>query len=91
MFFKECRKNPNFIIGDHSYYDDFDYVENFEKNVNYHFDFVGDNVADVIFFRIANGVIFAVPGEKKKYPLMEETLSALEEQLDPQQFFLVNC
>lgn len=48
------------------------------------------DVTDVIFFRIANGVIFAVPGEKKKYPLMEETLSALEEQLDPQQFFRVN-
>lgn len=48
------------------------------------------DVADVIFFRITNGVIFAVPGEKKKYPLMEETLSALEEQLDPQQFFRVN-
>jgi len=48
------------------------------------------DVADVIFFRITNGVIFAVPGEKKKYPLMEETLSALEEQLDPHQFFRVN-
>lgn len=48
------------------------------------------DTAEVIFFRITGGVIFAVPGEKKKYPLMEETLSALEEQLDPQQFFRVN-
>jgi len=48
------------------------------------------DVADVIFFRITNGVIFAILAEKKKYPLMEETLSALEEQLDPQQFFRVN-
>ncbi len=48
------------------------------------------NTADVIYFRITNGVIFAVPGEKKRYPLMEETLSALEEQLDPHQFFRVN-
>lgn len=48
------------------------------------------DVSDVQFFRIANGVIFAVLGEKKKYPLMEETLSALEEQLEPQQFFRVN-
>lgn len=48
------------------------------------------DTADVLFFRITNGVIFAILGEKKKYPLMEETLSALEEQLDPQQFFRVN-
>lgn len=48
------------------------------------------DVAEVIFFRITNGVIFAMAGEKKKYPLMEETLSTLEEQLDPQQFFRVN-
>ncbi|MFT3675139.1 MAG: LytTR family DNA-binding domain-containing protein [Chitinophagaceae bacterium] len=48
------------------------------------------DVADILFFRITNGVIFAVLNEKKKYPLMEETLSALEEQLDPQQFFRVN-
>ncbi|MBP7557146.1 MAG: response regulator transcription factor [Chitinophagaceae bacterium] len=48
------------------------------------------DVAEVIFFRICSGVIFAVPGKKKKYPLMEETLAALEEQLDPKQFFRVN-
>lgn len=48
------------------------------------------HVDDVIFFRIINGVIFAIPGDKKKYPLMEETLSALEEQLDPRHFFRVN-
>lgn len=48
------------------------------------------DTTDVLFFRITNGVIYAVLGEKKKYPLMEETLSALEEQLDPRQFFRVN-
>jgi len=48
------------------------------------------DVADIMFFRITNGVIFAVLSEKKKYPLTEETLSALEEQLDPQLFFRVN-
>lgn len=48
------------------------------------------DVACIIYFRITNGVIFAVPGEKKKFPLMEETLAGLEEQLDPQQFFRVN-
>jgi len=48
------------------------------------------DTADVVFFRIINGVIFAVSGEKKMYPLMEETLTALEEQLDAQLFFRVN-
>jgi len=48
------------------------------------------DVADIMFFRITNGVIFAILNEKKKYPLTEETLSALEDQLDPQQFFRVN-
>lgn len=48
------------------------------------------DVAEVMYFRIANGVIFAISGERKKYPLMEETLSALEEQLDPNLFFRVN-
>ena len=48
------------------------------------------DTADVIYFSITNGVIFAILGEKKKYPLMEETLSAMEEQLDPTQFFRIN-
>lgn len=48
------------------------------------------NVNEIAFFRISSGVIFAVTGDKKKYPLMEETLSALEQQLDTRQFFRVN-
>ena len=48
------------------------------------------DISDIIFFRIINGVIFAVLSEKKKYPLAEETLSALERELDPLQFFRVN-
>lgn len=48
------------------------------------------DVNEIAFFRISSGVIFAVAGNKKKYPLMEETLSALETQLDPRQFFRVN-
>jgi len=48
------------------------------------------DVGEIAFLRISNGVIFAMADDKKKYPLMEETLSALEAQLDPQQFFRVN-
>ena len=34
-FLKNVVKNPNIIIGDFTYYDDFENVENFEKNVKY--------------------------------------------------------
>ena len=34
-FLKNVVKNPNIIVGDYTYYDDFDNVENFEKNVKY--------------------------------------------------------
>lgn len=33
-FLKNIIKNPNIIVGDYTYYDDFENVENFEKNVN---------------------------------------------------------
>ena len=39
-FLKNIIQNPNIIVGDYTYYDDFDNVENFEKNVKYHFDFM---------------------------------------------------
>nr|WP_313375142.1 hypothetical protein [Chishuiella sp.] len=41
-FLKNIIKNPNIIVGDYTYYDDFENVESFEKNVKYHFDFLGD-------------------------------------------------
>ncbi len=43
-FLKNVVKNPNIIVGDFTYYDDFENVENFEKNVKYHFDFIGDKL-----------------------------------------------
>ena len=39
-FLKNVVKNPNIIVGDYTYYDDFENIENFEKNVKYHFDSV---------------------------------------------------
>lgn len=32
-FLKNIVKNPNIIVGDYTYYDDFEDIENFEKNV----------------------------------------------------------
>jgi len=61
-FLKNIIKNPNIIVGDYTYYDDFENVENFEKNVKYHFDFVGDQLLIGKFCMIASGVTFIMNG-----------------------------
>jgi virginiamycin A acetyltransferase len=43
-FLKNIIKNPNIDVGDYTYYDDPDDIHNFEKNVLYHFDFIGDKL-----------------------------------------------
>ncbi len=53
-FLKNIVKNHNIIVGDYTYYDDFENVENFEKNVRYHFDFVGDKLVIGKFCMIAS-------------------------------------
>lgn len=61
-FLKNLIKNPNIIVGDYTYYDDFEHVENFEKNVKYHFDFVGDRLIIGKFCMIASDVTFIMNG-----------------------------
>jgi len=61
-FLKNVVKNPNIIIGDYTYYDDFENVENFEKNVKYHFDFVDDKLIIGKFCMIASDVKFIMNG-----------------------------
>jgi virginiamycin A acetyltransferase len=61
-FLKNVVKNPNIIVGDYTYYDDFDKVENFEKNVKYHFDFVSDKLIIGKFCMIASDVKFIMNG-----------------------------
>lgn len=61
-FLKNIIKNPNIIVGDYTYYDDFDNVENFEKNVKYHFDFIGDKLIIGKFCMIASDVKFIMNG-----------------------------
>ncbi|MEO9100227.1 MAG: CatB-related O-acetyltransferase [Ginsengibacter sp.] len=61
-FLKNIIKNPNIIIGDYTYYDDFDNVGNFERNVKYHFDFVGDKLIIGKFCMIASNVTFIMNG-----------------------------
>lgn len=61
-FLKNIIKNPNIIVGNYTYYDDFENVENFEKNVKYHFDFIGDKLIIGKFCMIASDVKFIMNG-----------------------------
>lgn len=61
-FLKNTIKNPNIIVGDYTYYDDFEDVSNFEKNVKYHFDFIGDQLVIGRFCMIASGATFIMNG-----------------------------
>ncbi len=61
-FLKNIITRPNIIVGEYTYYDDFEDVGNFEKNVKYHFDFVGDKLIIGKFCMIASGVTFFMNG-----------------------------
>jgi virginiamycin A acetyltransferase len=61
-FLKNIITHPNIIVGDFTYYDDFDTVENFQRNVRYHFDFVGDKLIIGKFCMIASDVTFIMNG-----------------------------
>ncbi len=61
-FLKNIISNPNIMVGDYTYYDDPDNVNNFVKNVLYHFDFVGDKLIIGKFCQIATGVRFIMNG-----------------------------
>jgi virginiamycin A acetyltransferase len=61
-FLKNYINKPNIIVGDYTYYDDFEDVGNFEKNVKYHFDFVGDKLIIGKFCMIASDVTFIMNG-----------------------------
>jgi len=61
-FLKNVVKNANISVGDYTYYDDFENVENFEKNVKYHFDFIDDKLIIGKFCMIASNVTFIMNG-----------------------------
>ncbi len=61
-FLKNLIENPNIQVGDYTYYDDFSDVHNFEKNVKYHFDFIGDRLIIGKFCMIASDVTFIMNG-----------------------------
>jgi len=61
-FLKNVITRPNIIVGDYTYYDDFEDVSNFEKNVKYHFEFTGDKLIIGKFCMIASDVTFIMNG-----------------------------
>ncbi|AIR03265.1 chloramphenicol acetyltransferase [Cedecea neteri] len=65
-FIKNTVTNPNIIVGDFTYYDDPEGAENFERNVLYHFPFIGDKLVIGKFCAIAKGVQFIMNGANHK-------------------------
>lgn len=62
VFLKNIIKNPNIIVGDFTYFDDPEDALNFEKNVLYHFDFIGDKLIIGKFSQIAAQAKFIMNG-----------------------------
>ncbi|MEM9090936.1 MAG: Vat family streptogramin A O-acetyltransferase [Cyanobacteria bacterium P01_F01_bin.53] len=65
-FIKNTVSNPNIIIGEYTYYDDLEDSENFERNVLYHFPFIGDKLIIGKFCAIAQGTKFIMNGANHK-------------------------
>jgi virginiamycin A acetyltransferase len=65
-FIRNTVKNPNIIIGDYTYYDDPEDSENFERNVLYHYPFIGDKLIIGKFCAIARGARFIMNGANHK-------------------------
>jgi virginiamycin A acetyltransferase len=66
-FIKNTVSNPNIIIGDYTYYDDLADSENFERNVLYHYPFMGDKLIIGRFCALATGVRFIMNGANHKF------------------------
>lgn len=62
VFLKNVLKNPAIQVGDFTYYDDPEGPEGFERNVLYHFDFIGDCLIIGKFCQIAAGARFIMNG-----------------------------
>jgi virginiamycin A acetyltransferase len=65
-FIKNTVSNPNIQIGDYTYYDDPEDSENFERNVLYHYPFIGDKLVIGKFCALAQGVKFIMNGANHK-------------------------
>ena len=62
IFLKNIITRKNIEVGDYTYYDDMDDPLQFENNVLYHFDMLGDKLIIGKFCAIASGVKFIMNG-----------------------------
>lgn len=62
VFLKNIITSNYIKVGNYTYYDDLTDPYNFEKNVLYHFDFIGDKLIIGNFCAIASGVKFVMNG-----------------------------
>jgi virginiamycin A acetyltransferase len=65
-FIRNTVKNPNIVVGEYTYYDDPEDSEGFERNVLYHFPFIGDKLVIGKFCAIARDVRFIMNGANHK-------------------------
>ncbi len=65
-FLKNFITSENIVVGDYTYYDDPEGPERFERNVLYHFPFIGDKLVIGKFCAIATGVKFIMNGANHK-------------------------
>lgn len=65
-FIQNTVSNPNVIIGDYTYYDDPEDSEDFERNILYHFPFIGDRLIIGKFCALARGIKFIMNGANHK-------------------------
>ena len=65
-FIRNVVKNPNIVVGDYTYFDDPEDSENFERNVLYHYPFVGDKLVIGKFCALARGAKFIMNGANHK-------------------------
>ena len=65
-FIRNTTQNPNIVVGDYTYYDDPEHSEDFERNVLYHYPFIGDKLIIGKFCALAEGVRFIMNGANHK-------------------------
>ena len=61
-FIRNTVKNPAIVVGEYTYYDDPEDSEGFERNVLYHYPFLGDRLVIGRFCAIARGATFVMNG-----------------------------
>lgn len=65
-FIRNTVTNPNILVGEYTYYDDPENSEDFERNVLYHYPFLGDKLVIGRFCAIARGAKFIMNGANHK-------------------------